>query len=73
MDVDFETIPELANFGINSRTCHDRKTVNVLYSDGHADPSDNRGKDFTVNATVNIQDAMARMLENFEKADELDF
>jgi prepilin-type N-terminal cleavage/methylation domain-containing protein/prepilin-type processing-associated H-X9-DG protein len=73
MDVDFETIPELANFGINSRTCHGRKTVNILYSDGHADPADNRAKDFTVNATANVQDAMSRMLENFEKADYLNF
>jgi prepilin-type N-terminal cleavage/methylation domain-containing protein/prepilin-type processing-associated H-X9-DG protein len=69
MDVDFETISELAIFGVKTRTCHQRKTVNVLYSDGHASVHDNRGRDFTVNATVDIPDSLLKILANFEKAD----
>jgi prepilin-type N-terminal cleavage/methylation domain-containing protein/prepilin-type processing-associated H-X9-DG protein len=70
MDVDFETIPELAPmFGIGTRTCHDRRTVSVLYADGHAAPVDNTRRDFTVDAKSDIQNALRRILENFEKAD----
>jgi prepilin-type N-terminal cleavage/methylation domain-containing protein/prepilin-type processing-associated H-X9-DG protein len=71
MDVDFETIHELRAFGVVTRTCHDRKTVNVLFSDGHAIAADNRKRDYTVDAKVNIADALRRILDNFEKADRL--
>ena len=69
MDVDFETIPDLLMFGIITRTCHDRKTVNVLYSDGHAAPADNRERQYTVNAKVDIQESLTKILANFERAD----
>jgi prepilin-type processing-associated H-X9-DG protein len=71
MDVEFETSTDLAPFGINTRTCHDRKTVNVLFADGHAGVLDNRNRDFTVVALTNIQTTLRRILANFEKADVL--
>ena len=71
MDVDFESSPEVAPFGINTRTCHERRTVNVLFSDGHAIPVDNRQRDYTVVAVTNIHLALKRILANFEKADAL--
>jgi prepilin-type N-terminal cleavage/methylation domain-containing protein/prepilin-type processing-associated H-X9-DG protein len=70
MDVDFVTLPELAAFGVLTRTCHSRKTVNILYSDGHASPADNRQREYTVDATTNITDALKKVLKNFEKADQ---
>jgi prepilin-type N-terminal cleavage/methylation domain-containing protein/prepilin-type processing-associated H-X9-DG protein len=69
MDVDFETIPELLIFGVTTRTCHNRKTVNILYSDGHAAAADNRRRDYTVDARTDIADALRKILAQFEKAD----
>ena len=69
VDVDFETSTELAPFGVNTRTCHERRTVNVLFSDGHAIPIDNRQRDYTVVAVANIHTALKKILANFEKAD----
>jgi prepilin-type processing-associated H-X9-DG protein/prepilin-type N-terminal cleavage/methylation domain-containing protein len=71
MDVDFETLPELLMFGLTTRTCHGRKTVNVLYADGHAFAADNRRRQLTVDARVDIYDALGKILANFEKADVL--
>jgi prepilin-type N-terminal cleavage/methylation domain-containing protein/prepilin-type processing-associated H-X9-DG protein len=72
MDVDFETLPELQMFGVVTRTCHLRKTVNILYSDGHASVADNRKRAFTIDATTDIPNTLKRVLEKFEKADALD-
>jgi len=69
MDVDFITIPSLASFGVFTRTSHDRKTVNILYSDGHAAAADNRQREYAVDATTTITDALKKILKNFEKAD----
>jgi prepilin-type N-terminal cleavage/methylation domain-containing protein/prepilin-type processing-associated H-X9-DG protein len=69
MDVDFITIPSLASFGVFTRTSHDRKTVNILYSDGHASPADNRQREYAVDATTTITDSLKKILKNFEKAD----
>jgi prepilin-type N-terminal cleavage/methylation domain-containing protein/prepilin-type processing-associated H-X9-DG protein len=69
MDVDFETLPELIMFGIVTRTCHQRKSVNILYSDGHASIEDNRKREYTIDATTDIQNTLKRVLAAFEKAD----
>jgi len=69
MDVDFVTLPSLAAFGVFTRTSHNRKTVNILYSDGHAAPEDNRQRQYSVDATTTITDALKKILKNFEKAD----
>ena len=69
VDVDFETIPEFLLFGVVTRTCHDRKTVNILYSDGHAVSADNRRREYTVDAKSNIGEALKRILAVFERAD----
>jgi prepilin-type N-terminal cleavage/methylation domain-containing protein/prepilin-type processing-associated H-X9-DG protein len=71
MDVDFETLPSLLAFGITTRTCHGRKTVNVLFSDGHATPADNRKREYTVDAKSDIPNTLKRILVTFEKADAL--
>ena len=69
MDVDFETLPELLAFGIVTRTCHQRKTVNVLFSDGHASAADNRKRQYTIDAKSDIPNTLKRILATFEKAD----
>jgi prepilin-type processing-associated H-X9-DG protein len=72
MDVEFESAPEVEPFGISTRTCHERKTVNALYADGHASVFDNRDRTYTVVAITNIQHTLRKILANFEKLDVLD-
>jgi prepilin-type N-terminal cleavage/methylation domain-containing protein/prepilin-type processing-associated H-X9-DG protein len=69
MDIDFITVPSLAGLGILTRTSHDRKVVNILYSDGHAALADNRQREYTVDATTTIPNTLKKILKNFEKAD----
>jgi prepilin-type N-terminal cleavage/methylation domain-containing protein/prepilin-type processing-associated H-X9-DG protein len=69
MDVNFLTVSGLAAFGGYTRTCHNRQSVNVLFSDGHVSPLDNRRDTYTVDATTNVQDSFAKILKVFETAD----
>jgi prepilin-type N-terminal cleavage/methylation domain-containing protein/prepilin-type processing-associated H-X9-DG protein len=71
MDIDFVTIPDLLMFGVVTRTCHQRKTVNILFSDGHASAADNRKREYTIDATTDIPNTLKRVLATFEKADSL--
>jgi len=68
-DVNFLCDPFLANFGIHSRTSHRKRTVNVLYVDGHAVGVDNRSGDYTVDARMDIYQSLARVLAVFELLD----
>jgi prepilin-type N-terminal cleavage/methylation domain-containing protein/prepilin-type processing-associated H-X9-DG protein len=71
MDVDFETIPALQMFGVITRTCHQRKTVNILFSDGHASVADNRKREWTINGKTDIPNTLKCVLATLEKADTL--
>lgn len=68
-DVNFICDPSLAVFGVNTRTSHRRQTVNMLYSDGHAEALENRSGAFTVDARAGVSDSFARILAVFETAD----
>jgi prepilin-type processing-associated H-X9-DG protein len=69
MDVNFLADPAAGIFGINTRTCHHRENVNILFSDGHVAKVDNRNNDYTVDATQNLEGSMSLILGVFEKAD----
>jgi prepilin-type N-terminal cleavage/methylation domain-containing protein/prepilin-type processing-associated H-X9-DG protein len=69
MDVNFLCDPGLAVFGVNTRTSHRQETVNMLYSDGHAEAHENRPGVFTVDARTNVSDSFARILGVFEAGD----
>lgn len=71
LDVNFLTLRGLAGFGGYTRTCHNRETINVLFSDGHVAAANNRGDDFTVDTRQNLDQAFAKILAVFEKADEV--
>lgn len=69
IDVNFLCYAGLSVFGVYTRTSHHQQTVNVLYSDGHAEAFDNRSGTFTVDARTNISDSFAEILAVFETAD----
>ena len=69
VDVNFLCDPGLAMFGVNTRTNHQRQTVNVLYADGHAEALDNRGESYTVDARSGVSDSFAKILGVFERAE----
>jgi prepilin-type N-terminal cleavage/methylation domain-containing protein/prepilin-type processing-associated H-X9-DG protein len=69
MDVDFLCAPGMAIFGVNTRTNHRMQTVNVLFSDGHAQPLDNRNAAYTVDARANVENSFTEILAAFENAD----
>jgi prepilin-type N-terminal cleavage/methylation domain-containing protein/prepilin-type processing-associated H-X9-DG protein len=69
IDVDYLCYSGLSVFGVYTRTNHHQQTVNVLYSDGHAEAFDNRSGTFTVDARTNLNDSFAKILAVFETAD----
>jgi prepilin-type N-terminal cleavage/methylation domain-containing protein/prepilin-type processing-associated H-X9-DG protein len=71
LDVNFLVADNMSYFGAPQRTSHKRENVNILFSDGHVSTADNRQDDYTVDARVNVDDAMTTILNVFEKADEL--
>jgi prepilin-type processing-associated H-X9-DG protein len=60
---------DLAAFHVYTRTNHNRKTVNVLFSDGHAATLDNSKADYTVQPLTNLYDSFRLILDAFERAD----
>lgn len=69
MDQDFLCDPSLALFHVNQRTNHRRKSVNVLFSDGHVSALDNSTDQYTVNVGAKPYDSFAKILHIFELAD----
>ena len=54
---------------IYTRTAHDRKHVNVLYSDGHVTTLPNADDRYTVDSRIYLPDSFALMLKVLERAD----
>lgn len=69
MDQNFTAAPNLAAFGVFTRTNHDRKTVNVLFSDGHGATMDNSDGRFTIDAGPAPQASLDLILKAFEAVD----
>lgn len=71
MDVQFLAHPSLAPFGVITRTSHKRRTVNILLADGQVLSEDNTDDSFTVDIGAYPYDALEKILQKFEDADEL--
>lgn len=71
MDVQFLANPSLSAFGVITRTSHDRQAVNILLADSQVVRRDNSDDTFTVDIGGYPYDALDKILQVFEKADEL--
>jgi prepilin-type processing-associated H-X9-DG protein len=69
-DVQFLAHPSLAAFQVVTRTSHRRAACNVLFADGHVTTVSNRDDAFTINIGTRPYDALQRILEMFELADD---
>jgi prepilin-type N-terminal cleavage/methylation domain-containing protein len=69
-DVQFLAHPSLAAFQVKTRTSHRRAVSNVLFAEGHVTNLSNDDDRFTVNIGGSPYDALERILDMFELADE---
>jgi hypothetical protein len=69
-DVQFLAHPSLAAFQVKTRTSHQRKFQNLLYSAGHVKTLNNRDDTYTVDIGNMPYDALDHILTMFEKADQ---
>jgi hypothetical protein len=71
MDVQFLADESLSSFGVITRTNHERRTVNILLADNQVIRQDNTDDSYTVDIGGYPYDALEKILQAFEKADEL--
>lgn len=71
MDVQFLAHPSLAIWGVLTHTSHLRKTTNILFSDGQVIRQDNSEDVYTVDIGNYPYDALEKILQAFELADEV--
>jgi prepilin-type N-terminal cleavage/methylation domain-containing protein len=69
-DVQFQAHPSLAAWQVKTRTSHRRTSSNVLFAAGHVDTLSNTDDSLTVDIGTAPYDALERILEMFELADE---
>ena len=71
LDTVFLTMKEFKTFGVATKTNHDGRWINVLYSTGHVSSFANDDKRFTVDLQNynQLHDAFSTILGVFEKAD----
>ena len=69
-DVQFLAHPSLAAFQVKTRTSHQRAASNILFAAGHVKTVSNRDDKLTVNIGNAPYDALEKILDMFEVADE---
>jgi len=69
-DVQFLAHSSLAAFDVKTRTSHQRKHSNILFAAGHVTTAANRDDTLTVDIGIAPYDALERILDMFEVADE---
>jgi prepilin-type N-terminal cleavage/methylation domain-containing protein len=69
-DVQFLAHPSLAAFQVKTRTSHQRAASNILFAEGHVTTLSNRDDKLTVNIGTSPYDALERILDMFELADD---
>lgn len=69
-DVQFQAHPSLASFQVKTRTSHQRMYSNILFAAGHVRTVSNKDDKLTVNIGTSPYDALERILDMFELADE---
>jgi len=70
-DVQFLAHTSLAAFDVKTRTSHQRKHSNILFAPGHVTSAANQDDALTVDIGIAPWDGLERILDMFEKADEL--
>jgi prepilin-type N-terminal cleavage/methylation domain-containing protein len=71
MDENYLIDPQFAIFHVFQRTSHQRKRVNCLFSDMHAETLDNAADQYTVAPGFDPSTSLSLILDAFEKADAL--
>ena len=71
MDVQFLAHPSLASFGVISRTSHRQNAVNILLADGQVLTQNTMEQPFIIDIGSHPYDALDKILQAFERADEL--
>ncbi len=69
IDVQFVADPALTALGIYTRTAHGKRTVNVLYADGHVETRSNARDEYTVDSRIFLARTFGLMLKVLERAD----
>jgi len=69
MDTQFIAPASMAMFNIYSRTHHDQRVVNALYTDGHAETHPNIDNQYQVNLSLSVYNTLDRILSVFEDLD----
>jgi len=69
-DVQFMAHPSLAAWQVKTRTSHKRQWSNLLFAAGHVSTLSNRDDNLTVDIGTAPYDALERILDMFELADE---
>ena len=69
-DVQFLAHPSLAAFQVKTRTSHQRTASNILFAPGHVKTVWNRDDRLTVDIGNSPYDALSRIMDMFELADE---
>jgi len=69
MDTQFIAPPSMAMFNLYTRTHHDQRVVNALYTDGHAETHMNTDDRYQVNLSTSVYHTLDRILTIFEELD----
>jgi len=69
MDTQFVAPPSMAVFNLYTRTHHDRRVVNALYTDLHAETHENTDERYLVNLSLSVYNTLDRILSIFEELD----
>lgn len=69
MDTQFIAPPSMTVFNLYTRTHHDQRVVNALYTDGHVKTHDNANDRFQVNLSLSVYNTLDRILTIFEDLD----
>jgi len=69
-DVQFLAHPSLAAFQVKTRTSHQKVSSNILFAAGHVKTVSNRDDELTVDIGNVPYDALERILDMFELADD---
>lgn len=69
MDSQFLAPQQMSLFNLRTRTHHQRRFVDALYSDGHATEHENTRGRFTVNVSLSVYQTLDQILKNFETLD----
>jgi prepilin-type N-terminal cleavage/methylation domain-containing protein/prepilin-type processing-associated H-X9-DG protein len=69
-DTQFVAPPKMALFNLRTRTHHRQRSVNALFTDGHASVHKNTDDRFTVNVSISVYQTLNRVLGIFEQLDQ---